>query len=106
MADYITDEAGKWLVQGKARLLVEPSQDWLDARQAESEAAEQARVAAEAAEKAGLEALAKPLVDRVEAVLEARGLSVLAVEERTAMRDATVYLSSRGKHGRGGVSMS
>jgi hypothetical protein len=33
-------------------------------------------------------------------VLHARGLSALATEERGAMRDATVYLSSRGEHGK------
>lgn len=97
------DASGTWAIAGKrgrSRILVEPSAEYEAQRQAEATAAEAARVAAEAAEKAGLEALATPLVDRVEAALQARGLGALATEERGAMRDATVYLSSRGKHGK------
>ena len=103
MPEFIEDNDGVWEVTGKrgrSRALVEPSAEWIAARKAESEAAETARVAAVEAEKAGLEALATPLVDRVEGVLESRGLAPLATEERGAMRDATVYLSSRGKHGK------
>lgn len=99
----ITDADGTWEIMGKrgrVLVLVEPSAEYVAARKAEATAAEAARVAAEAAEKAGLEALATPLVDRVEAVLQARGMGALAAEERGAMRDATVYLSSRGKHGK------
>jgi len=107
MPEYITDNDGKWEITGKrgrSRALVEPSAEWIAARKAESEAAERARAAARAAalaaEKAALEALASPLVDRVEGVLQARGLSGLATEERGAMQDAAVYLSSRGKYGK------
>ena len=103
MPEFIEDNDGVWEVTGKrgrSRALVEPSAEWIAARKAESEAAETARVAAVEAEKAGLEALATPLVDRVEGVLESRGLAPLAAAERGAMRDATVYLSSRGKYGK------
>ena len=99
MPEFITDDDGKWEVRGKSLLLVEPSAEWVAARAAEATAAEASSVAAEAAEKAAVEVLATPLVDRIEAALQARGLSPMTAEERGAMRDATVYLSSRGKHG-------
>ena len=99
MPEFITDADGKWEISGKARLLVEPSAEWVAARAAEATADAAASVAAEAAETAALDTLASPLVDRIEAVLLARGLSPMTTEERGAMRDAAVYLSSRGQRG-------
>ena len=32
MSEYIVDEQGKWLIQGSARLLVEPSEVYLQQR--------------------------------------------------------------------------
>jgi hypothetical protein len=55
---YETDADGRWLIQGKARLLVEPSQAWLDARAAEVAAAE-AEVPEPDPQAVLLEALAK-----------------------------------------------
>ena len=37
MSKYTIDEQGKWLIQGNARLLVEPSDSYLAARQAEEQ---------------------------------------------------------------------
>lgn len=38
MGEHITDEQGKWLVQGSSRLLIEPSESYLAERQAEEQA--------------------------------------------------------------------
>ncbi len=35
MNEYITDEQGKWLIQGNARLLIEPSESYLAQRELE-----------------------------------------------------------------------
>lgn len=37
MSEYIIDEQGKWLIQGSARLLIEPSESYLAERQREAE---------------------------------------------------------------------
>lgn len=35
MSKYITDEQGKWIIQGSARLLIEPSESYLAQRELE-----------------------------------------------------------------------
>lgn len=37
MSEYIIDEKGKWLIQGSARLLVEPSEEYLRQRELEEQ---------------------------------------------------------------------
>jgi len=101
--EYEIDADGKWEIQGKVRVLVEPSVAWLEARKAENDASEAARIVEEAAqslaEVAALEILADPLVAKVEQILQTRGLSAMTQAERKEMVDATVFLTSRGKHG-------
>lgn len=41
MDKYIVDEQGKWLVQGSARLLVEPSESYLAQRELERQQQEE-----------------------------------------------------------------
>ena len=35
MSNYITDEQGKWIIQGNVRLLIEPSENYLAQRELE-----------------------------------------------------------------------
>lgn len=37
MSEYIVDRQGKWLVQGGAKLLVEPSEEYLQQRESEEQ---------------------------------------------------------------------
>ncbi len=37
MDEYIIDEQGKWLIQGSARLLIEPSESYLAQRELEEQ---------------------------------------------------------------------
>lgn len=41
MSEYITDEQGKWLIQGSVRILVEPSESYNQARLAEQQVQEE-----------------------------------------------------------------
>ena len=68
-------------------------------RASDAAASAAAKAAQEATAKAALDAAALPLVQAVEGVLTARQLPAMNPTERASVRDAAVYLASRGEHG-------